>query len=81
MKSPYFKRVYNRAIGLNHYFEVYTTSDDVRIRKLGFDFDFRRRTDHGGFHICFGFLGTALMIEFYDTRHWDKSRDCYYEKD
>ena len=80
MKSTFFEHIFHHSLGQNHYLEIYKTADDVRIRKLGFDFDFRRQADHGGFHFCFGLLGKAIIIEVYDTRHWDDENKRYMEK-
>jgi hypothetical protein len=80
VNNTYFKHILQTSLGENHHLEVYKTRDTVTIRKLGFDFDFRRRTDHGGFSLCFGLLGKALIIEVYDTRHWDDEKKEYKAK-
>jgi len=38
---------------------------------LHFNFDWKRKCDHAGVKLELGLLGYEIMIQLYDSRHWD----------
>lgn len=38
---------------------------------IGFNFETRFRTDHPGFLLSLSLVGYEILLEYYDTRHFD----------
>ena len=65
---------------LAHEFHIYRDSVNLYFDAfgiIGFHINQSRKCDHTGFHFSVILLGLNLMIDFYDTRHWDCENDCF----
>jgi hypothetical protein len=43
-----------------------------------FTFHFTTRTDHAGISLELGLFGYSVMLQYYDTRHWNEKENRYY---
>jgi hypothetical protein len=63
-----FSRSWNTPIK-NKYLEFQLMQDCEYL--LHFNFDWRRKCDHAGVKLELGLLGYEIMIQLYDSRHWN----------
>lgn len=45
---------------------------------VSFAFRFSTRTDHAGVSLDLGLFGFSVMLQYYDTRHWNEKEGRYY---
>ena len=45
---------------------------------ISFAFRFTTRTDHAGLSLDIGLFGYTVMVQYYDTRHWNEDEGRYY---
>lgn len=50
---------------------------DSRLFSVEFDLSFRQ--SHAGLFVGLGLFGYEMMINLYDSRHWDHDTDCWIE--
>jgi hypothetical protein len=55
--------------------EIEVSWSDYAILSAGVDMHIRR--DHAGLQVDATILGLCLSFNFYDTRHWDRSKGQY----
>jgi hypothetical protein len=57
------------------FWEAQASKDSVLI---GFEFNWRFRTDHAGFQLGADLLGYSIEFSFYDSRHWNEEENRFY---
>ena len=45
---------------------------------ISFAFRFTTRQDHAGASLDFGLFGYSIMLQYYDTRHWNDEEGRYW---
>ena len=81
LNNPFSNRwenLYNKAIAVSKNmsaeFEVYR---DNTIISLMFGWSIRQ--SHAGVMLDLGLLGYSISFQFYDNRHWNAKKGCFYE--
>jgi hypothetical protein len=57
----------------NKFFEIQFINDNENL--LNFQFKWTRRYDHAGVKLELGLFGYELVVQLYDSRHWDYDKN------
>ena len=75
--SNKFKNLWCRAYNtpFKHKFIELEITKDVTL--ISFLFNWTIRQSHAGLDLEAGLFGYCFHFNFYDSRHWDNTNDCY----
>lgn len=66
-------------VSTNKVIELQLTSWSM-VRKIGINFEWRRKTSHGGVSLSIDLWNIFFIVDLYDIRHWDYKKNKYEEE-
>jgi hypothetical protein len=76
--SDKFKNLWSRAYATpfkNKHIELEVTEDFSLVTVM---FNWTIRQSHAGVDLELGVFGYCIRVNFYDNRHWNYAKGCYY---
>ena len=59
----------------NKYLEFYSFKNYDSIYYFNLSLSLSRKTDHAGLNLELEFFGYIILLDIYDSRHWDSSQE------